>query len=56
MKKVQILFLAGARRQAKDAAAWWDENRPEARGLFRRELAGEPRGAAFQEVQEGAGG
>jgi plasmid stabilization system protein ParE len=38
--KVRIRVLAGARRQAKEAAAWWDENRTEARGLFRRELAG----------------
>jgi plasmid stabilization system protein ParE len=40
VKRIRIQTTADVRRQVKDAAAWWRENRPEAPELFWRELSG----------------
>ncbi|WP_437836844.1 type II toxin-antitoxin system RelE/ParE family toxin [Sorangium sp. So ce1153] len=38
MKRARIRLTGDAARQARDAAAWWIENRPAAPWLFREEL------------------
>lgn len=39
MKRARIRLTKEAVRQAREAAAWWIENRPAAPSLFREELA-----------------
>lgn len=36
---MRLQVVANAQRQIREAAAWWRENRPAARGLFEQELA-----------------
>ena len=36
--RLRLLVTADAEQQIREAAGWWRENRPAARGLFRREL------------------
>ena len=50
--RLRLLVVADAERQIREAAAWWIENRPAARGLFRRELA---RGFDLITTQPGIG-
>ncbi|AUX20594.1 hypothetical protein SOCEGT47_010660 [Sorangium cellulosum] len=39
MKRARLRLTREAARQAREAAAWWIENRPAAPSLFREELA-----------------
>jgi len=36
--RLSLRVVTNAERQIREAADWWYENRPAARGLFRREL------------------
>lgn len=50
--RLRLLVVANADQQIREAAEWWRENRPAARGLFRQELE---RGFDLVTTQPGIG-